>query len=139
MPRLLAAFTEDEADHFGDGLIMFLRDLFVDVHGSVKRAGENRVFDNGDFVVLCDFANFKGQRIHALGRANRRGHGFRLIFERNRVVGRIGDDHVRLRDIRHHSALRRSMRTRRIGALICGSPSLCLCSSLTSCLVIFIF
>ena len=82
--RLLCALAgecEDVANNFGDGLEVFCRNGFIDIHAGKKGARQRRILDDGHIVLFGKLANVKGDLINAL-RDTERGRRFSLlVFE----------------------------------------------------------
>ena len=81
---------------------MLDRDCLVDLDGGMQRAGQRRILDDRDRMLAGDLPDLQGQRFDAFGDADRRLHAA-LIFQRDGVVGRVGDDDRGLRHRRHHA------------------------------------
>src|SRR6266705_2624308 len=64
--------THDVADNFGDRMIMFHRDLLVDLDGGMQRPRQRHVLDDGDIVLAGDFPDLARDRIDALRSEERR-------------------------------------------------------------------
>src|SRR4051812_15002915 len=94
----------DVADDLGHRPVVLLGDFLVDLHGGVQCTGERHVLDDRDAVLLGDFANLERDIVHAFGDADRRAHAL-LVPQRDRIVGRVGDDYRGLRHVRHHALL----------------------------------
>src|SRR6266581_1534908 len=69
-----AVMRTDVADNFGDRMIMFHRDLLVDLDGGMQRPRQRHVLDDGDIVRAGDFPDLERDRIDPLGHADRRRH-----------------------------------------------------------------
>ena len=71
----------------------------------VKGPGERRGGHDGDVVFAPDLPDLHRHLVDPLGQyLGRRPRLARIVFERHRVVGRVGDDHIGLGDIPHHAA-----------------------------------
>src|SRR4051812_23019384 len=96
--------THDVADDLGDRLVMFHRDLLIDLDSGVQRPCKRDVLDDRDLVRTGDFPDLEGEIVDALGDADRRRHAA-LVGQRHRIVGRVGDDHGGLGNRGHHPLL----------------------------------
>ena len=72
----------------------------------MERARKRRVLDDGNIVFQGDFADAKRDVVDALGDADRRRHFIQLVFQRHRVMSRVGNHHRGLGHRLHHALLR---------------------------------
>src|SRR5258706_3404348 len=96
--------AHDVADNLADCMIVFHRDLVVDLHGGMQGPRQRHVLDDGNIVLAGDFPDLERDGIDALGHADRRRHAA-LVGKRHRVVGRVGDDDGGLGNRGHHPLL----------------------------------
>src|SRR5687768_14952344 len=60
--NLSAGDAIDKSQQLRDRLVELLRDLLPDLHRGVQRARQRRVGDHGDFVLLRDLADLRGEQ-----------------------------------------------------------------------------
>src|SRR5665213_2136734 len=89
-------------------MIMFHRDFGIDLHGRVQGPRQRDIFHDRDVVLGGDFPDLARDQIDALGHADRRRHAA-FVGKRDRVMGRVGDDHGGLGNRRHHAFLHARM------------------------------
>ena len=67
-----------------------------------KQAGEGLVFEDGNLMLLGDFADAQGVQARAFRHDPRRGHAAPVVAQSDREMRRVGDDHIGLRHFREH-------------------------------------
>src|SRR3569833_3769862 len=81
--------AHDVTDDLGDGLIVLIRYLIVDIDGGIARTRQRHVLHDRDIVLLGDFPDLERDVVDTLGDAARRRHAA-VVAQRDRVVGRVG-------------------------------------------------
>ena len=73
-------------------------DFAADAAVFEEAAGEGNVLDDGDLMLLAEFADFLRVQADAFGHDLRRTHRFAIVFQRDRNVRRVHNDDVGVRD-----------------------------------------
>src|SRR5690606_30801227 len=102
---LILADLVDIGQHLGHSEIEAGRDRLLEFGTVVHRPCQRRRFEDDDIVLGGDLADLLRQKVGALGHHHRRAGVHRVVFQRHRVVGRVGDYHVGLRYLAHHAPL----------------------------------
>jgi hypothetical protein len=93
-------------EHFGDCREELRRDDLTDFRAGKEALRERLVLDERHPVLECAFLDALREVIAALGQNTRRRHRFALVFERDGVVRRVGDDDSGLGHIVEHATAR---------------------------------
>ena len=80
--------------------------FLINFRGGVERAGERRVFNNRHLIVVRRVAHAQRQRIDAFSDTDGRAVALFVIFQRDRIVGRVHNQHCGVSDGDHHPAAR---------------------------------
>ena len=130
--RAATAQRHDEREHAGDRGVQLRRDLLAELARGVQGAGQRDVLDHRDALLGRLLADLGGDGAGALGDDPGRARAG-LVAQRDGDVRRVDQHDVGVGDLGHHPvAAHRQLLGADAAPLSIGSPSVRLCSSLTS-------